>query len=247
VADQRGDAAAVQVEGKAKQYPRRIFDGSPVFADMLALPQPTGQPVEGETQAHPLRLDGVRLKEMGQFACVVEARYVKVTPSCIHALRFSPNRSMQSIPRNLPAQEWVNVLRLASMWEMDALRTHIIDHLTMQFEETMNGADAAIQVRAALDYGVEEWKLAGLFRLIGRPYTLSAADLRALGPDLAAVVLHQRDSVFTQEKIDAHQNIFDAVRDIGECACEGLNPVMLCRRCEDAAIMRAQDMLQLKS
>jgi hypothetical protein len=63
----------MQVEGAVKQYPRRIFDGSLVFADMLALPQPAGQPVQGTSQSHPLRLNGVRLKEMGQFACVVEA------------------------------------------------------------------------------------------------------------------------------------------------------------------------------
>jgi hypothetical protein len=75
ILDRPGDDAALtaaQVEGVVKQYPRRIFGGSPIFADMLALPQPTGQPVEGTSQEHPLRLDGVQLKEIGQFACVVE-------------------------------------------------------------------------------------------------------------------------------------------------------------------------------
>lgn len=50
-----------------KQYPRRIFGGSRVFADMLTLPQ------DGESEAHPLRLDDLELKDMIQFAWAAEA------------------------------------------------------------------------------------------------------------------------------------------------------------------------------
>jgi hypothetical protein len=91
----------MQVEGAVKQYPRRIFDGSLVFADMLALPQPAGQPVECTSQEHLLRLDGVRLREMGQFARVVECWYAACpsTPRRRHlTMTRYTNRAMKGTP-----------------------------------------------------------------------------------------------------------------------------------------------------
>jgi hypothetical protein len=151
------------------------------------------------------------------------------------------NRALKSVQQNMPAEEWVNVLRLASMWEMDALRAHVFSHLTKHFREAQEEADAAIQVRAALDYDVVDWKLAGFYKLLARGSELSAADIRLLGPDLAAVVLQQRRFILTQEKFDAMQEDMAVFL----CRCTGYDPVQLCQVCKDSAIEEAHDLLQL--
>jgi hypothetical protein len=155
------------------------------------------------------------------------------------------NRAMKSVPQNMPAEEWVNVLRLASMWEMDTLRAHVVGHLTKHFQETKVDADAAIQVRAALDYDVADWKLAGFFKLLARRSELSAADIRLLGPDLTAAVLQRHHYIFTQEKVNMMQNHVDIFHAAGECECTGYDPVQLCQSCKDMGVMTVHELLQL--
>jgi hypothetical protein len=146
----------------------------------------------------------------------------------------------------MPAEEWVNVLRLASMWEMDTLRAHVVGHLTKLFQETEVDADAAIQVRAALDNHVADWKLAGFYKLLARRSELSAADIRLLGPDLAAAVLQRHHYIFTQEKVNMMQSHVNISRDISGCKCMGYNPVQLCQSCKNMAVVTVYELLQLK-
>jgi hypothetical protein len=155
------------------------------------------------------------------------------------------NRAMKSVPQNMPAEEWVNVLRLASMWEMDTLRAHVVGHLTKHFQVTKVDADAAIQVRAALDYDVVEWKLAGFFKLLARRSELSAADIRLLGPDLAAAVLQRHHWIFTQEKVNIMQSHVKISRDVRGCKCMGYNPVQVCQDCKNTAVVTVYKLLQL--
>jgi hypothetical protein len=62
-----------------KSLPRRIFDGSIVFADMFEMPQNESNPIDGVDEAHPLQLD-VSMDDLVCFTSVSETRYAAICP-----------------------------------------------------------------------------------------------------------------------------------------------------------------------
>jgi hypothetical protein len=91
----------------------------------------------------------------------------------------------------LSAEEWIQVLRLADMWEMHSLRARIVAQLSELFADPE--ANAALQLRAGIDYDIAAWKLAGMDSLITRPAVLTAPDLETIGFTHAAFVIRERE------------------------------------------------------
>jgi hypothetical protein len=56
-----------QVEDTIFPVIRSIFNESPVFKDMFSVPQPADAPEEGSSEAHPLKLEGVRKEDFRNF------------------------------------------------------------------------------------------------------------------------------------------------------------------------------------
>jgi hypothetical protein len=61
------DVIVVQVEDHITRVPRRLFAKSPVFQDMLSLPQATSAIPEGMDDQHPLKLEGVKYNDYKLF------------------------------------------------------------------------------------------------------------------------------------------------------------------------------------
>jgi hypothetical protein len=144
-------------------------------------------------------------------------------------------KNMKQGTPKLSSEEWVDILRLATMWDMDVLRTFVVDHLTLCLEDHTH---AALKVRAALDYGVERWKCQGFLRLVTRKSILSAADIRLLGPDLAALVLQERRGIITTQQIDEMKKLLTACT-FDDCDCKGIDPVQRCAKCEEYILWKA--------
>jgi hypothetical protein len=56
------------------KIPRAAFSGSPIFDEMFTLPQ-SGTP-DGTDNEHPLKLEGVTVKEFRPFARAASSQYV---------------------------------------------------------------------------------------------------------------------------------------------------------------------------
>lgn len=72
------DVIVIEVEGRIARVPRRLFAGSSVFQDMLALPQARGTIVDGSDDKHPLKLQGIKY---GAFKAFVR---VAMTIECVY-------------------------------------------------------------------------------------------------------------------------------------------------------------------
>lgn len=58
------------------KYPRRIFEDSAIFQDMIAMPQAGDQNEEGSSEGRPLVFESVKLHAFVLFARVVQAQHV---------------------------------------------------------------------------------------------------------------------------------------------------------------------------
>jgi hypothetical protein len=178
-----------QVEDNVKQYPRRIFDESPIFADMFDMPRPPNQANDGNTRENPLVLLDVPLEGFVNFAYAVEARYAGASIVAVHS-SYSSSNHKYGLP-SLNLKEWLDVLRLSDMWDMQTLRASAVAQLTKLFKD--GHGDKALQLPSGIKYNVDSWKLAGLETLICRSHPLSAADCDLIGSPLSAFIMQQRE------------------------------------------------------
>jgi hypothetical protein len=95
-------------------------------------------------------------------------------------------------------QEWIVVLRLATMWEMEVLRAFAIDALETHFKSS--GEHAASQVRAGLDHRVDGWASAGTRSLVCQADPMSTGDITMLEPAIVALILKHRQQAFHRER-----------------------------------------------
>jgi hypothetical protein len=100
------------------------------------------------------------------------------------------------------------------MWETDMLRAFVIQSLTNTFTSTP--ATAALQVRAGIDYGVDNWKLVGVRKLATQAHMPSPGDIALLGPVCTALVLKHRAALIAH----THKTHLDEVRRMRRCKCD---------------------------
>ncbi|KAH6908584.1 hypothetical protein BKA70DRAFT_1280242 [Coprinopsis sp. MPI-PUGE-AT-0042] len=104
--------AIFKVEDELFSIPRTcLTDHSEVFDAMFAL-DTSGDHIEGESDDHPIVLEGYSSRDFQSLLKVVFPRHLLI-----------------SIP-NLPKTEWVGVLRLSTPWQMHDVRKLAIDELS---------------------------------------------------------------------------------------------------------------------
>jgi hypothetical protein len=111
--------------------------------------------------------------------------------------RVRLSSSLESVPK-FTVQEWIVVLRLATMWEMEGLRAFAIDALETHFKSS--GEHAASQVRAGLDHRVDGWASAGTRSLVCQADPMSTGDITMLEPAIVAMILKHRQQAVQRER-----------------------------------------------
>jgi hypothetical protein len=198
---------------------------------MFSLPQGDDKDTDGSSEARPLWLETIKMSALVDFAFLAEFTCVRAfTIRCsLYSVMLMVTCSRMDIGAPpFSAQEWTDVLALATMWDMESRRRSIIVHLTKVFNAS--DAHAALQFRAAQDYEVDGWKMAGLARLISRASPLTAGEIELLGANVTAFVMRHREVIVTEGRIST---LTTKYRASGRCGCSGWEPVTLCALCKD--------------
>ncbi|KAI0648578.1 hypothetical protein C8Q79DRAFT_956099 [Trametes meyenii] len=159
------------VEGVLYRVSRGPFERSSgnMFSGMFQIP---AQNHEGESDEHPIELETVSGADFKAFLRVL-------FPGI-----YSPERS-------LTTDEWMGVLKLATMWMFDAVRAVAISQLHKLLIRS-----PALRVRFAREFDIPLWIQPALLAL-ARQDTLTAADLEALGWDTTAKLIRVREGAVT--------------------------------------------------
>ncbi|KAJ3508820.1 hypothetical protein NLJ89_g5545 [Agrocybe chaxingu] len=151
--------AVILVEDVLFKIPKSyLVSESAVFETMFSLPQNQDEPVEGETDHHPIQLEGVKHDDFKQLLSVI----------CVRAHQPAPN---------LTNAQWLSVLELATKWDMARLRTLAITRLT----STLSEWDAHKQIVLGQKYEHKPWVVSGYTILMRRANPMGVEDVERIG------------------------------------------------------------------
>ncbi|KAF6755693.1 hypothetical protein DFP72DRAFT_784862, partial [Ephemerocybe angulata] len=148
------ETVVFKVEDTLFRVPRHgLENASDVFADMFRLPTGVGGQtvVEGQSDDNPIVLDGYKGSE---FRSLLKILY----PSYLDPLWGDPSLSTVI---TLSKDEWIDVLKLSTAWEMDTVRTTAIAELSSEYMLTL-----LEKVVLARKYRVDMWLEVGLCGLV---------------------------------------------------------------------------------
>ncbi|KIM62352.1 hypothetical protein SCLCIDRAFT_25084 [Scleroderma citrinum Foug A] len=166
----------LQVEDCLFRVPRHTLEAqSTVFRDMFSFPPPPDTEVEGSSDEHPIRLDGVAADEFRQL---------------LKVLYPGPNGP----DLRQGSEEWISVLKLSNMWQFQQVRTLALQKLPYKSVRKT----AAEKVALAFQYDIEKWLLPGLNELARRQQPISVEDVQLLGLEVALKVAAVRESHVSQ-------------------------------------------------
>ncbi|KAG6325823.1 hypothetical protein ID866_13266, partial [Astraeus odoratus] len=151
---------------------------------MFSLPVPNDEEVEGSSDEHPIHLPDVRADE---FRLLLK---VLLTSS------FGSQGNLPSSP-----DEWLSVIKLARMWEMDEVCKKAIKMVPYS---SVN-KNAVEKVGLAFQYDIDEWLVPGLNELAKRAEPVSMKDVELLGWEVALKVAEVRESLVISTK--AHDRV----------------------------------------
>ncbi|KAJ8502767.1 hypothetical protein ONZ45_g11454 [Pleurotus djamor] len=156
------------VEDRLFKVPRnRFMAESPVFRTMTEFPPGPNLQVDGMSDEQPLRLDLVGREEF------------------ISLLRFFFPSDVKII---LNAREWCHILRLANMWDMQAVRSHAMTRLA-------GTLTTSSKLAVAIDHNIEEWILPTLETLVFSSEAIMPGDLSNMGAQCASKIFAARKAV----------------------------------------------------
>jgi len=156
------DSVVFLVEGDLFKVYRHFFEKSSVFATIFTLP-PGDNDVEGSSDAHPFRLEGVAKFD---FECLLRLMHLHVP--------FSQSNAPQYTRIKMTSDEWISVLKLSTMWEFSEYRKLAIDKLS----KSLRLVD---KICLAKEYKVADWLMEGYIGLASRQETISSDDEEKLG------------------------------------------------------------------
>ncbi|KAF5336233.1 hypothetical protein D9758_014366 [Tetrapyrgos nigripes] len=169
------DTVTFLVEQSLFRVPRYHFEkNSEVFGDMFSLPQ--GEPIEGNDEQHPIKLEGV---EAHDFEHLLRALYPRNPPS-LYSSKSEP--------------DWRSVLKLSTLWRFLEFRQQAIDKLYLQLPE-----EAHEKITLGHQYHVCGWIKHGYIQLVERPQVLSMEEVEKLGYPTAVHIFRLREH-FTRKK-----------------------------------------------
>ncbi|KIM38617.1 hypothetical protein M413DRAFT_239902 [Hebeloma cylindrosporum] len=171
------DNIFIKVEDTLFCVPRCEFvKSSEVFADMFLLPAGPGESTEGRVRDHPIVLEGYKKDE---FTSLLKVMY----PTAGSQI------SGTTLDLGLGKSEWVNVLKLSTIWNMEKIRTYAIHKLSTDF--TLSPAEKILLARA---HKVATWMYEGVSELVNSNPKPTIEELGAFGWETAARILWIRDS-----------------------------------------------------
>ncbi|KIM37706.1 hypothetical protein M413DRAFT_253968 [Hebeloma cylindrosporum] len=171
------DNIVIKVEDRLFCVPRCEFvQLSEVFADMFLLPSAPGANPEGRDREHPLVLEGYKKDE---FACLLKVMY----PTAGSLI------SGTTLALALGKEEWVSVLKLSTIWNMEKIRAYAIHRLSTDFV-----LSPMEKIHLARAHKVAAWLDEGVTSLVSMDQKPTLADLATLGWETAAQILWIRDN-----------------------------------------------------
>ncbi|EUC54195.1 BTB/POZ domain protein [Rhizoctonia solani AG-3 Rhs1AP] len=142
---------------------------SEVFSDMFKIPKPEGgEPEEGSSPEHPIKLEGVSALD---FAALLRVLY---------ASHFSSNQPVPEASLVIPA------FRLANMFNFSELRAFLLPLA----EQNLNDVDKIVFAR---EFNIKEWLTPAHVRLCQWEEPLSGEEARKLGIESVLIVSRMRE------------------------------------------------------
>ncbi|KIM37710.1 hypothetical protein M413DRAFT_254032 [Hebeloma cylindrosporum] len=190
------DNIVIKVEDRLFCVPRCEFvQSSEVFADMFLLPSAPGANPEGRDREHPLVLEGYKKDEFACLLKVMYPTYVAMTFTnfilfiCGLVYRAGSLISGTTLALALGKEEWVSVLKLSTIWNMEKIRAYAIHRLSTDFV-----LSPTEKIHLARAHKVAAWLDEGVTSLVSTDQKPTLADLATLGWETAAQILWIRDN-----------------------------------------------------
>ncbi|KDR71484.1 hypothetical protein GALMADRAFT_253785 [Galerina marginata CBS 339.88] len=166
-----------KVEDKIFCVPRYEFQkSSEVFADMFLLPSGPSATHEGQDKDHPVVLHGYMKDE---FACLLKVMYPTAS-----SLISGPDK----LDFGLGKEQWVKVLKLATIWNMNKIREYAIQRLSTEFV-----LSPFEKIQLARVHKVARWFEEGVTSIVNDDRKLTLEEVVTLGWKTAALILWTRD------------------------------------------------------
>ncbi|TEB24890.1 hypothetical protein FA13DRAFT_1612810, partial [Coprinellus micaceus] len=173
-----GADEVLEVDDQVFYVPRHGFlQASTVFSDMFTIPQPLApEVIEGHLE-RPIILAGYKAKE---FKALLKVLYPTSDsfPPCAYF--------------NLSQGEWVDVLKLSTVWLMTKIRLHCIKALSVSDPSNPLHLTTSDKVKLGRAYRVPRWVREGIVELVRLP-ELSLDSIRELGLETACQIFAIRD------------------------------------------------------
>ncbi|KAF8814171.1 hypothetical protein BYT27DRAFT_7082785 [Phlegmacium glaucopus] len=219
------DVIIFKVEDTLFRVPRCEFEqSSEVFADMFCLPSGAAERIEGQDKEHPIVLEGYRKNE---FSCLLKVMYPRyaLSPAVIVHVTSPLLQLAQSLisgtkfELSLEKEEWVSVLKLSTIWNMNKIREYAIHWLST------NGALTPIEkIRLARAHKVATWLEEGLTSLVGVVHSLTREELATLGWETSALIFWTRDNL---SPYSSDSTTVVLSRDMIKCAICSSSPCLI--------------------
>ncbi|KAI6145016.1 hypothetical protein BKA82DRAFT_1002182 [Pisolithus tinctorius] len=171
----------LRVEDRLFRVPRQILAAqSPVFKDMFSFPPPPDEEVEGSSDGRPIILpDVVKVDEFKQLLRAL-------LPTNYHGSR---------LPKG-DFDEWISVLKLSRMWQMDDIQRAALGVLKRYSTVEKSAAE---KLALAMKYEIKDWIMPAIDELARRSEPISVEDAQILGLETALKVAAVRES--TSERL----------------------------------------------
>jgi hypothetical protein len=131
------------------------------------------------------------------------------------------DRAYSNCLPELTFPEWEAVLNLATMWEMDNLRSAIVSKLSAMSPVL----DPAQQIRLALKFSIRSWIPRAMETFICRSEIPSLQEVQTMGVDMAMQIWSMRERnrsrIVDKVRNNAHERLYEAW--VVHCKCNGCN------------------------
>ncbi|KAJ6631508.1 hypothetical protein B0H10DRAFT_1772697, partial [Mycena sp. CBHHK59/15] len=159
------------VQDRFFRVPRYQFElHSEIFATTFTLPTPDDATAEGSSDQNPFKLEGISSVDFGRLLKVIYPLYVPKVPKLLK-------------------EEWISVLKLATLWQFIEIRDLAIDELTRH----SNALSWNEKLVLAKQYHVSAWIRSGYHDLAHRDKHMSSEEAMIIGWEAAFKIMTLRE------------------------------------------------------
>jgi len=148
---------------------RYLFEQSEVFQAMFSLPPPKATTVEGSSDSNPVRLECVSV-------------------TAFEHLLWYMYPGFHGDLTAIPADGWVHILDMATMFDFERIRSSAINVLS-------RCPDPMFKLAIADRFHVDEWRLGCYVELCMRPAFFTEAEMNQLGPETTVRLVRARELI----------------------------------------------------